>query len=106
MIREKVGDRERKQRPIGYEPEWSPVPDENETGDGGKEVEEQSPEERIIEAIDAAVAKLSTKIDVEGLKPADLIKLLQLRKELVAGRPKYVSIRWVGECDEQTSWKD
>ena len=65
-----------------------------------------SPEERIIEAIDAALLTVSTKINTDGLKIADVVKLLQLRKELAGSRPRYMSIRWVDECEEQTRPND
>jgi hypothetical protein len=68
--------------------------------------EELSPEDRIIEVIDNALTKVSTKIETDGLKIADLVKLLQLRNELAKSKPRYMSIRWVDECDEQTRSND
>jgi len=63
--------------------------------------EEKTPEDKIVAAIDAALVKASETISTEGLKVADLVKLLQLRRELARRPAKNFSIRWVGEWDEQ-----
>ncbi len=88
--------------------DWKDVPPTEADADvePDTEREEQSPEERIIAAIDAVVGRLSEKINTDGLKIGDVVKLLQMRKELAGNRPKYVSIRWVRECDEQTPSND
>ncbi len=81
--------------------DWKDVPDDQSPEEQLPE-EPLSPEERIITAIDEALATISTKINTDGMKIADVVKLLQLRKELAASRPRYMSIRWIDECDDQT----
>src|SRR4051794_7682180 len=88
--------------------DWKDLPEEQdgaetrEEAECGRQQEQSTVEERLVAEIDRALANLSLKIDSEGLKVGDLVKLLQVRKELTAGRPTYVNIRWVGECQEQT----
>jgi hypothetical protein len=89
---------------MGVTGDWKDVPE----GQSGDEQlpEELSPEERIVTAIDEALATISTKINTDGMKIADVVKLLQLRKELANSRPRYMTIRWVDECAEQTRSTD
>ncbi len=67
-----------------------------------RDQDDKTPEDKIVETIDAALLKAGEAISAEGMKIADLVKLLQLRKELAKSGPKLVGIRWVGECNDHT----
>ena len=59
--------------------------------------------EELRIAISHAIQAMSKQFGVDGTEVkgsvADLIKLLQLRKELEAARPRHVSARWIDECE-------
>jgi hypothetical protein len=54
----------------------------------------------LLGAIDAGIEKMRVQL-TGGAQGAgtlsDLIKLLQLRKELEADRPRHISVRWIDE---------
>lgn len=59
----------------------------------------------LLEAIDAAILAMKNTLAVKGCEKgslADLIRLLQLRKELDGDRPRHVSARWIDECETST----
>ncbi len=70
---------------------------------GEREKEGAEPfEERLSEvanAIDEAIENIRGKLAGEDLKPSvsDLVRLIQLRKELTDEAPKQVTVRWVEE---------
>lgn len=54
----------------------------------------------LLGAIDVAIENI--RVQLTGEKPragvlSDLVKLLQLRKELVGDRPRHISVRWIDE---------
>ena len=63
----------------------------------------------LLDAIDTAIqlmqGQLKTKEGAKGTL-ADLIRLLQLRKELEGDRPRQISARWIEEKDECPRSKD
>ena len=58
--------------------DWKDVPEDQSPEDQSREErlpeEPLSPEERIITAIDEALATISTKINTDGMKIADVVK--------------------------------
>ncbi len=60
--------------------------------------------EAVDGAINAALAALrfNAKKDTAKASVADLVRLLQLRRELNAERPRKITIRWVDECRNST----
>lgn len=61
-------------------------------------------EESVDSAIKAALLALQQSSRESGAKASvsDLVRLLQLRKELDAERPRKITARWVGECRNST----
>ena len=55
----------------------------------------------IAEAVDLTIAAVQAKIRAKDVKGSvtDLVRLLQLRKELEGMRPTSTSARWVDECE-------
>lgn len=53
-------------------------------------------------AVEEALETVWQKLGGESSKPsvADLIRLLQLRKELNADKPGNITVRWVEDCDQ------
>jgi len=49
--------------------------------------------EKIIESIQKSLAGDSTKLSV-----ADLMRLLELRRELAQSQPGRMTVRWIDEC--------
>lgn len=59
------------------------------------------------DAVNAAIKKMTDDMKTTGSSVkgsvTDLIRLLQLRKELEGERPRKVTVRWIGEeCDNST----
>ena len=57
----------------------------------------------LLDTIDAAIQLMQTKLAGSGETKGsltDLVRLLQLRKELEGDRPRQVSARWIEEKDE------
>jgi len=54
----------------------------------------------MAEAVNAAIGNIKGKFGNEDMKGSigDLIRLLQLRKELTDTQPKQVTVRWIDEC--------
>lgn len=61
--------------------------------------------EEIAELVDKAIRSFESALDGAGAKCSvgDLVRLLQLRKELAGDTPGNVTIRWVDECNETSS---
>jgi len=79
--------------------------------DGSDSSSNQTPEEaentELLGAIDTAIKAIETQLkekskDSAKGSVADLVRLLQLRKELAADRPRHVSVRWIDECEKST----
>jgi hypothetical protein len=54
----------------------------------------------LLETIDVAIEAMKVSLRSKGCEKgslSDLIRLLQLRKELDAERPRHVSVRWIDE---------
>lgn len=65
-----------------------------------EEADKQSDE--MLAAINAAIKTMQTQIAGDnGVKGTltDLIRLLQLRKDLEGERPRNISVRWIDECE-------
>jgi hypothetical protein len=61
--------------------------------------------EDLLDAIDAAIQLMQTKLkSQEGAKAtlADLVRLLQLRRELEGEGPRQITARWIEECKTST----
>lgn len=59
----------------------------------------------LLEAVDAAIRKMQTKLKQDEWEKGfltDLVRLLQLRKELDGDQPQYGTVRWVDECENAT----
>jgi hypothetical protein len=56
----------------------------------------------VTEAIDRAIESIQEKLATEDLKPSvtDLVRLLQLRRDLSEEQPKQVTVRWIEGCSE------
>lgn len=55
----------------------------------------------LLDVIEMAIAQMQSKLKAtESTKGSltDLVRLLQLRKELEGDRPRQVSARWIEEC--------
>ena len=55
----------------------------------------------LLDAVDTAIQLMQEQLgNREGVKGSvsDLVRLLQLRKELEGDRPRQVSARWIEEC--------
>ena len=62
-----------------------------------EEVEIEEMMASVNEAIQALRGRLKDKDQVKAAV-TDLLKLLQLRKELEEERPRHISVRWIDEC--------
>ncbi len=54
----------------------------------------------LLATIDAAIEAIKISLRTKGCEKgslSDLIRLLQLRKELDAERPRHISVRWIDE---------
>ena len=54
----------------------------------------------LLAAVDAAIKAMKDSLTTKGCEKgslSDLIRLLQLRKELDAERPRHISVRWIDE---------
>jgi hypothetical protein len=59
----------------------------------------------IAKLVDKAIRSFESALDGAGGKcsVSDLVRLLQLRKELAGDTPGNVTVRWVDECNETLS---
>jgi len=60
----------------------------------------------LLSAIDSAILAMKKTLTDKGIEKgslSDLIRLLQLRKELDGERPRHVSARWIDEDEWNTS---
>jgi hypothetical protein len=64
--------------------------DRKEKGDHGR---------RLANAIDDAIENIREKLTTDDLRASisDLVRLIQLRKELTDDAPKQVTVRWIEE---------
>jgi hypothetical protein len=65
--------------------------------------------EELLEAIDAAIRIMQDQLKSKGTGKgtlSDLVRLLQLRKELEGDRPRQISARWIAEDEECRTSKD
>ena len=56
----------------------------------------------LLGAVDKAIQLIQTQLQTNGSEKVsltDLVRLLQLRKELAGDRPRHISARWIDECD-------
>jgi hypothetical protein len=62
-------------------------------------------EARIVAALDKAIGRMQKRLVDDEMKAsvADLVRMLQLRDELMETQPKTVTVRWVDECQTPTS---
>lgn len=62
-------------------------------------------EDRVAQAVEHAIEKLQGKLLEENTKPSvsDLVRLLQLKKELEGDRPKDVRVIWVNEWNDDSA---
>jgi hypothetical protein len=54
----------------------------------------------LLETIDAAIDAIKLSLKTKGCEKgslSDLVRLLQLRKELDAERPRHITVRWIDE---------
>jgi hypothetical protein len=74
------------------------------SGNTDRKVRPLTPEE-IAELVDKAIRSFESALDGAGGKcsVSDLVRLLQLRKELAGDTPGNVTVRWVDECNETSS---
>ena len=81
--------------------------------EAGEEVSEGEEKERALRgdvgvAVDVAIASAVAAIQLQATKEgnkstiADLVRLLQLRKELDGERPRKITARWIEECKPST----
>lgn len=67
-----------------------------------KPPEETAQPQLLLEAVDAGIKAMTdalkdnTKGTVKG-SIGDLIRLMQLRKELADEQPRHITVRWIGE---------
>ncbi len=63
--------------------------------------------QEIATLVDKAIRSFESTLDGAGGKcsVSDLVRLLQLRKEMAADTPGNVTVRWVDECNETSSEK-
>ncbi len=60
----------------------------------------------LLSAIDSAILAMKNSLTAKGIEKgslSDLIRLLQLRRELEGERPRHVSARWIDEDEWNTS---
>jgi hypothetical protein len=62
-------------------------------------------EAQIVAALDKAIGRIQKRLADDEMKGsvADLVRMLQLRNELMETQPKTVTVRWVDECQTSTS---
>jgi hypothetical protein len=66
------------------------------------EIVNDAPDKGIAGTLDEVIEMLQDKLANEELKLSvgDLLRLLNIRKELMDASPRTVTVRWVGECEE------
>ena len=55
----------------------------------------------LLEAVDTAILAIQEQLKSTGCEKGsltDLVRLLQLRRDLEGDRPRRVSARWIDEC--------
>ena len=61
--------------------------------------------EEMLAAVGVAITALQTQLGTKGGAKGsitDLIRLLQLKKELEGERPRHISVRWIDACEPST----
>ena len=54
----------------------------------------------LLATVDVAIEAMKTSLRTKGCEKgllSDLVRLLQLRKELDAERPRHITVRWIDE---------
>jgi hypothetical protein len=71
-------------------------------GDGGKKKGRPGKDDETMKAVDEAVQTMLSKLQDKELKlsVSDLVRLLQLQKELKADQPRDITVKWVNGWDE------
>ena len=66
------------------------------------EIGDDALDDGITGILDEVIEMLQDKLANEELKLSvgDLLRLLNIRKELMDASPRTVTVRWVGECEE------
>jgi hypothetical protein len=65
-----------------------------------KKTSEETESADLLAAIDAGIQTMQAQLKLKGAGKgtlSDLVRLLQLRKELNAEKPRHVSARWIDE---------
>jgi hypothetical protein len=62
----------------------------------------------VADAIDKAIDSIRAKLTTDELRASisDLVRLIQLRKEMSDDAPKHVTVRWVEEWNQSTSTEE
>ena len=65
-------------------------------------------EAQIVAALDKAIGRIQKRLADEDTRGsvADLVRMLQLRNELVETQPKTVTVRWVDQCQTTSTSKE
>jgi hypothetical protein len=99
--------RERNARPIGWcgKVEGSLEEIEAPKKTAEPEIDSKAPDEGLARTLDEVIGMLQEKLVNEELKCSlgDLLRLLNVRKELTGAQPQTVTVRWVEECKETPS---
>lgn len=68
------------------------------------EASEEEPKD-LADVVESAIAKIQAELGKARVKAsvADLVRLLQLRKELSDTQPKTVTVRWIEEWNETSN---
>ena len=62
-------------------------------------------EAQMVAALDKAIGRIQKRLADEDTKGsvADLVRMLQLRNELVKTQPTQVTVQWVDECQASSN---
>jgi hypothetical protein len=73
-----------------------------------KPPEETAQTQLLLEAVDAGIKAITKALNAENSSTkgtvGDLIRLMQLRRELADEQPRHITVRWIGddECSNST----
>jgi hypothetical protein len=73
-----------------------------------KPPEETAQSQLLLEAVNAGIRAMTDALNKKEATAkgsiGDLIRLMQLRKELADEQPRHITVRWIGEdeCDNST----
>jgi hypothetical protein len=62
-------------------------------------------EAQIVAALDKAIGRMQKRLANDEMKAtvADLVRMLQLRNQLMETQPTQVTVQWVDECQASSS---